>query len=154
MVEAKWVRREEAAVPSATGRRVLLVDDDRSFLEIAERLLNKEGYSPVCTDAPAAVAHLARVISPDIILLDILMPEVDGWAVLNALQRDPLTASIPVVMLSVLDDRKRAIAAGASAIVAKPLQRSELLRVLKGVLDARGVHDDDGLDVARASQAS
>ena len=132
---AKEVTRGLPAVPSSTGRRVLLIDDDRSLLEIAERLLNKEGFSPVSTDSPASAAHLARVIVPDIILLDILMPEVDGWSVLRALKRDPATAAIPVVMLSIVDDRKRAIESGALGVVAKPLQRAELLRMLNSVCD-------------------
>ena len=67
------------------------------------------------------------------------MPDVDGWAVLSALRRDPATADIPVVVLSVLDDRKRAIAAGAQAVVAKPLQRAEVLRVLQNIQHAKTV---------------
>ena len=131
----KEITRGLPAVPSATGRRILLIDDDRSLLDIAERLLNKEGFSPVSTDSPASAAHLARLIVPDIILLDILMPEVDGWSVLKALKRDPATAAIPVVMLSIVDDRKRAIESGALGIVTKPLQRAELLRTLKSVCE-------------------
>jgi CheY-like chemotaxis protein len=119
-----------SAVSVPLGRRILLVDDDRSFLEIAERMLNKEGFSPICTDQSASAAHLARTIKPDMILLDILMPDVDGWSVLRALKRDPATAAIPVIMLSVVDDRKRAIEFGAIGIVSKPLQRSELLRMV------------------------
>ena len=133
-IGSEGIMREQPAVPSSTGKRVLLIDDDRSLLEIAERLLNKEGFSAVCTDSPASAAHLARVLVPDVILLDILMPDVDGWGVLRALKRDPATASIPVVMLSIVDDRKRAIECGAHGIVAKPLQRTDLLNTLNTVL--------------------
>ena len=149
---AKEITRGLPAVPSSTGKRVLLIDDDRSLLEIAERLLNKEGFSPVSTDSPASAAHLARVIVPDIILLDILMPEVDGWSVLRALKRDPATAAIPVVMLSIVDDRKRAIQSGAQGIVAKPLQRAELLRMLNSVCD--GVEHAKKLRTTERTQAA
>ena len=74
-------------------KRILIVDDDRSFLELAERLLLKEGFSAISTNLPRSVRQLARTVRPDAILLDILMPDFDGWAVLDALQRDPVTPS-------------------------------------------------------------
>ena len=95
-------------------KRILIVDDDRSFLELAERLLLKEGFSAISTNLPRSVRQLARTARPDAILLDILMPDFDGWAVLEALQRDPVTANIPVVILSIIDEKKRALDAGAA----------------------------------------
>jgi CheY-like chemotaxis protein len=76
------------------------------------------------------VRQLARTVRPDAILLDIVMPDFDGWSVLEALQRDPVTASIPVVILSIIDEKKRALEAGAIGIVAKPVDRTELLRAV------------------------
>ncbi len=111
-------------------KRVLIVDDDRSFLELAERLLLKEGFSAISTNLPRSVRQLARTVRPDAILLDIVMPDFDGWSVLEALQRDPVTASIPVVILSIIDEKKRALEAGAIGIVAKPVDRTELLRAV------------------------
>ena len=61
------------------------------------------------------------------------MPDFNGWSVLEALQRDPVTASIPVVILSIIDEKKRAYDAGAAAIVAKPVDRTELLRAVNTV---------------------
>jgi CheY-like chemotaxis protein len=118
-------------------KRILIVDDDRAFLELAERLLLKEGFSAISTNLPRSVRQLARTVKPDAILLDILMPDFDGWAVLEALQRDPVTASIPVVILSVVDEKKRALDAGASAIVAKPADRTELLRAVNEACSPR-----------------
>jgi signal transduction histidine kinase/CheY-like chemotaxis protein len=111
-------------------KRILIVDDDRSFLELAERLLLKEGFSAISTNLPRSVRQLARTVRPDAILLDIVMPDFDGWAVLEALQRDPVTATIPVVILSIVDEKKRALDAGAAAIVAKPVDRAELLKAV------------------------
>ena len=120
-------------------KRLLIVDDDRSFLELAERLLQKEGFSAISTDLPRSVRQLARTVQPDAILLDILMPDFDGWAVLGALQHDPATASIPVVILSIVDEKKRALDAGAVAVVAKPVDRAELLRAVnEACKSARG----------------
>ena len=66
-----------------------VVDDDRAFLELAERLLLKEGFSAISTNMPRSALQLARTAKPDVILLDILMPDFDGWAVLEALQAGP-----------------------------------------------------------------
>jgi CheY-like chemotaxis protein len=120
----------ENPLPVKAKRRILVVDDDRSFLELVERLLLKEGYSAMCTNFPRSVRQLAKTARPDAILLDILMPDFDGWSVLESLKGDPATAGIPVVILSIVDERKRALDAGAAAIVTKPVDRSELLRAI------------------------
>jgi signal transduction histidine kinase/CheY-like chemotaxis protein len=120
----------ENPLPPKAKRRILVVDDDRSFLELVERLLLKEGFSAMCSNFPRSVRQLARTAQPDAILLDILMPDFDGWSVLEALKQDPATANIPVVVLSIVDERKRALDAGAAAIVTKPVDRSELLRAI------------------------
>ena len=118
-------------------KRILIVDDDRSFLELAERLLLKEGFSAISTNLPRSVRQLARTVRPDAILLDILMPDFDGWAVLETLQRDAVTASIPVVILSITDEKKRALDAGAAGIVAKPVDRAELLKAVDKACNPR-----------------
>src|SRR5207247_2155451 len=103
--------------------------------ELAERLLQKEGFSAISTNLPRSVRQLARTVRPDAILLDILMPDFDGWAVLEALQRDPVTVTIPVVILSIIDEKKRALDAGAAGVVAKPVDRAELLRAVNDACD-------------------
>lgn len=122
----------------AEGRkRVLVIDDDKGVLELAERLLNKEGFSVVATDHPAGALQLARSIKPDLVMLDVLMPECDGWTVLAALKADKATAQVPVVIMSIMDERKRALDAGAAAVLAKPIDRAVLLRTLTSVIAAR-----------------
>jgi signal transduction histidine kinase/CheY-like chemotaxis protein len=123
--------------PSSTSteskKRILIVDDDPAFLELAERLLIKEGFNVLCTDNPKGVLQLARTSRPDVVLLDILMPDFDGWSVLQVLKQDPVTAGFPVLILSVVDEKKRALDAGAYGIIAKPIDRAVLL---KAVFDA------------------
>jgi CheY-like chemotaxis protein len=119
------------AETAGNKKRIVVVDDDRAFLELAERLLIKEGFSALPTNNPKGVLQLARSAKPDVILLDLLMPDLDGWAVLKQLKRDPITARIPVIILSVIDSKKQALDAGAHAIVAKPIDRAELLRAVK-----------------------
>ena len=129
--------RADIATPAVAHaeakKRVLIVDDDPGFLELAERLLIKEGYNVLSTDNPKGALQLARVAKPDVVLLDILMPDFDGWAVLQALKQDPVTTTVPVLILSIVDEKKRARDAGAHAMLAKPIDRTALL---KAVADA------------------
>jgi signal transduction histidine kinase/ActR/RegA family two-component response regulator len=118
--------------------RLLVIDDDRSFLELAERLFIKEGYMPICTDAPQSALQIARTVKPTAIFLDILMPGFDGWDVLAALKADPSTADIPVFMISILSERSKAIAAGADGIVMKPLDAAKVKAALAGIRSVRG----------------
>lgn len=118
--------------------RLLIVDDDRNFLELAERLFQRENYTPICTDAPQSALQIARSVRPSAIFLDILMPGFDGWDVLAALKADPSTADIPVFMISILSERSKALAAGANGIVMKPLDASKVKAALAGLKASRG----------------
>jgi CheY-like chemotaxis protein len=135
-------RREAYAGLSAPAvhhklEKVLLIDDDRDFLELAERVLLKEGFSPVATDAPQSALQIARTVKPVAIFLDVLMPDMNGWEVLKSLQSDPATAQIPVVIMSVLDDQATARDNGAAALVTKPLDNGKLKSALKAARDWR-----------------
>ncbi|NOU04817.1 MAG: response regulator [Hyphomicrobiaceae bacterium] len=121
----------QTAVPFDQRKRVLIVDDDHAFLELADRMLRKEGLIAICTDAPGSALQLARTAKPDVVLLDILMPQIDGWAVLAALKSDPVTSHIPVIILSVTDERKRAIDLGAFDVLPRPTDRIELIQAIK-----------------------
>ncbi|MEO8685633.1 MAG: response regulator, partial [Devosia sp.] len=118
--------------------RLLVVDDDRNFLDLAERLFLKEGYAPICTDAPQSALQIARTVKPTAIFLDILMPGFDGWDVLAALKSDPATTDIPVFMISILSERTKALAAGADGIVMKPLDASKVKAAIVGLKAMRG----------------
>lgn len=118
--------------------RLLVVDDDRAFLELAERLFMKEDYTPICTDAPQSALQIARTVKPAAIFLDILMPGFDGWDVLAALKADPVTSDIPVFMISILSERAKALAAGADGIVMKPFDASKVKAALAGLKAVRG----------------
>jgi CheY-like chemotaxis protein len=127
------------AQPASTGgkqQKILLVDDDRSFLELAERLMLKEGYSPILTDAPESALQIARTVRPVAIFLDVMMPGLNGWDVLHTLQSDVATAAIPVIMLSVLEDQQRARDNGAVMLITKPLDGGKLKLAMKAAREA------------------
>lgn len=144
--EAEEDRQHREGYAAASGHlldhnqreRLLVVDDDRNFLELAERLLIRENYTPICSDAPQSALQIARTVRPSAIFLDILMPGFDGWDVLAALKADPLTADIPVFMISILSERSKALAAGADGIVMKPLDAAKVKAALAALKSARG----------------
>jgi CheY-like chemotaxis protein len=109
---------------------VLVIDDDPPTRDLLSRMLVKEGFQVLeAADGEAGIG-LARAERPDVITLDVLMPGVDGWGVLAALKDDPAVASIPVVMLSVTDERNLGFALGASEYLTKPIERARLSAVL------------------------
>jgi CheY-like chemotaxis protein len=109
---------------------VLIVDDDHGSLELAQQLLAAEGLVPLV--AASVVEGLALVAThrPALILLDVLMPERDGWEMLEMLKKDTHATACPVVMLTVDDDRQRSQAMGAAGHIVKPLTRAALHEAL------------------------
>lgn len=110
-----------------TGKRVLVVDDDPDMVRTLTSLLEPVGFRALgCTSGGQAVAK-ARDLRPDCILLDTVMPEINGFDVLRLLKADPATAEIPVVIISEGDDEHRAFELGAADCVRKLAEVDELL---------------------------
>ena len=130
---------------------VLIIDDDPTIRELMERHLKRGGYKVVLAEGGKVGIDLARSRQPDVIILDILMPEIDGWSVLRTLKADPSTEQIPVVMASILDERNRGFSLGASDYLSKPVDKDNLLKSIeKFVGQANGqlilvVEDDPDL---------
>jgi signal transduction histidine kinase/DNA-binding response OmpR family regulator len=128
---------ERTVTAVATGRprsgnnMVLVVDDDENIRDMVQRYLAQEGIRVECAASGEEGLKLARELNPSVITLDVMMPTMDGWAVLTALKSDPKTASIPVVMLTVLEQPEMGFALGATDYLTKPVDRDELSHVLK-----------------------
>jgi CheY-like chemotaxis protein len=138
-----------AAPPAPTEARtgtVLVIDDDASIRDIVQRFLAREGFRVVTAGGGEEGLRLARQLGPDAITLDVMMSGLDGWAVLAALKSEPATADIPVVMLTMMDDRNLGYALGAADYLTKPIDRDRLLAVLARYRRDRPilVVDDDG----------
>ncbi|UCF19267.1 MAG: response regulator, partial [Gemmatimonadota bacterium] len=110
---------------------VLVVDDDPAVRNIMVRMLTKEGYRVETAANGKAGLRAARELRPDVITLDVLMPEMDGWEVLSALKDDRELAEIPVLMLTIADERNMGFALGASEYMTKPIDRERLTATLK-----------------------
>lgn len=112
------------------GVTILVIDDDASALDLMQRLLVREGYRVLTAEDGRSGLELARTNKPDVITLDALMPEMDGWTVLGELKQDPELSDIPVVMITFVDEPNKGFALGASDYLTKPVERSQLLRIL------------------------
>jgi signal transduction histidine kinase/DNA-binding response OmpR family regulator/HAMP domain-containing protein len=109
---------------------VLVVDDDPAVRDLLKRFLEKEGFMvETASDGPAGLLR-AQEMQPDVITLDVLMPGMDGWAVLTSLKADPLTADIPVIMLSIVDDHDFGYSLGVADYLTKPVDRERLLSII------------------------
>ena len=107
---------------------VLVIDDDRKARELMARVLRKEGFAVVEAVNGEAGLRLAKEILPDVIVLDVFMPETDGWMVLQSLKQDRTTADIPVILCTVATERELALALGAAEFIQKPVEYEELAR--------------------------
>jgi signal transduction histidine kinase/CheY-like chemotaxis protein len=127
---------------------VLVIDDDPIIQELLQRLLEKEGYHVAMVSSSEEALQRARELQPDVITLDVMMPVKDGWSILSALKADALTAAIPVIMLTLLDNENLAFSLGAADYLTKPLQRERLLASVQRLLASRRegrilIADDD-----------
>ena len=129
---------EEPPRPPSRPRRappgigtVLVIDDEPAVRDLMQRFLAKEGFRVVTAAGGEEGLRRARELRPDAITLDVMMPGMDGWAVLSALKADPDTADIPVVMLTIVDDKNLGFALGAADYLTKPIDRERLVTVLK-----------------------
>ncbi|CAN5358413.1 hypothetical protein BH11ARM2_BH11ARM2_13010 [soil metagenome] len=109
---------------------VLVIDDDPAARDMMGRILAKEGYRAEFAPNGEEGLRLARELRPSVITLDVFMPGMDGWAVLQALKADPDTADIPVIIASMGGDRNVGFALGASDYLSKPVDRNRLIEVL------------------------
>jgi CheY-like chemotaxis protein len=110
---------------------VLVIDDEAAVRDLMQRFLTKEGFRVATAAGGEEGLRRARELRPDAITLDVMMPGMDGWAVLTALKADPEIADIPVVMLTIVDDRNLGYALGAADYLTKPIDRERLVTVLE-----------------------
>jgi CheY-like chemotaxis protein len=133
----------------ATGSKIHVVDDDPVVHEVLAATLTKEGFRVVHARNGTEALRLARDTMPDAVTLDVMMPQVDGWSVLGMLKSDPALAHIPVIMLTIVDNRGLGFSLGASEFMTKPIDRGRLVALLnRFAAPARGrlvliVDDDD-----------
>jgi two-component system, OmpR family, alkaline phosphatase synthesis response regulator PhoP len=118
-------------------KKILIADDEPHMLRVTELSLKKGGYDLVMARNGREAIEIARRDLPNLIVMDVLMPEVDGLTALKVLKEDPLTAGIPVIMFSArgqLVTRKDGQASGAALFITKPFSPTQLLNEARRLL--------------------
>jgi CheY-like chemotaxis protein len=115
----------------ASSGIVLVVDDDPSVLDLLQRLLAKEGYLPVVAISAFEGLDLAKKLVPALILLDVFMPELDGWQLLSMLKKEPELHGCRIIMLTVDDSIQKGITLGADGHLVKPVDRHGLMDLIR-----------------------
>jgi CheY-like chemotaxis protein len=126
-------RREQPREPgtdASSGKVLLCIDGEHAVHELMERLASREGYGFVAAANGEEGLKLAREKRPDLITLEVALPGIDGWTVLKSLKSDRELSGIPVVMVSISDDRDRGLAMGAADYLVKPVDRERLAGIL------------------------
>jgi PAS domain S-box-containing protein len=145
--------QQTSAAPSVrtgTGNAplILIIDDDITVRDLVGRFLEREGFSVAKADGGKEGLRMARELHPAAVTLDIMMPDLDGWTVLAAIKGDPDLVDLPVVLMTIVDEKNRGYALGATEYLVKPVDRQKLMDVLRGLCGSAGrpllmVDDDD-----------
>jgi adenylate cyclase len=142
------VAQDGSAPTPSMAPLILVVDDDPTVREVIGRFLERAGYSVVTAGGGKEGLRLAQELRPAAMTLDVMMPDLDGWTVLAAMKGDPTLADIPIVLMTIVDERNRGYSLGASDYLVKPVDRDKLIGVLRGICGSVGgkvllIDDDD-----------
>jgi CheY-like chemotaxis protein len=126
--------------------KVLIVDDNRAFLELNAAFLSLDGHQVLTTDSAQETLDLVRKQRPDIVLLDIVMPGMDGYQVCREIKEDPATRDTLVVMMTALagSSRTHSREAGADAYIAKPVPSRELRETIQALIKRQQAEREEG----------
>ena len=118
-------------------KKILIVEDEESLLKLESILLTSRGYEVAgVLNGKAALDHIATD-QPDLIILDIMLPEMDGFEVCRHIKANPDTSQIPVIMLTAKkssQDQKKGLDAGAAAYITKPFKSARIMEIIQGLI--------------------
>jgi len=122
-------------LPTAEQVPVLVIDDNVDTLQLLQRYLSGSHYRFIGTSDPQEGLALAEQLAPEIIVLDVMLPDVDGWELLGRLREHPKTRGVPIVVCTILPQEQLALTLGAAEFIRKPVSRRALLSVLDRQID-------------------
>lgn len=120
-------------------KKILIVEDEESLLKLESILLMSHGYDVTGVQNGRAALEQLAADKPDLVILDIMLPEIDGFEVCRRIKENPETRDIPVVMLTAKkssQDYDKGIAVGASAYITKPFKSAKIMEVIQGIFAA------------------
>ena len=123
--------------------KILVIDDEPEITEIVETFLSENGFQVAIENNPHAAVKKAQSFKPDVILLDIMMPGVDGYDICQALKKDTRFANVPIIFLTGkdrTDDMGRSFKSGGDMFIKKPFSCERLLEIVSIVLMSTGKH--------------
>ncbi len=123
--------------------KILVIDDEPEITEIVETFLSENGFQVATENNPHAAVKKAQAFRPDVILLDIMMPGLDGYDICEALKKDPGFANVPIIFLTGkdrTDDMGRSFKSGGDMFIKKPFSCERLLEIVSIVLMSTGKH--------------
>ena len=127
-------------LPKSVPKRILIVEDNELNMKLLNDVLEAYGYDIVKTDSGAAVLELARTHRPDLVLMDIQLPDVSGLDAVRQLKGDPETREIPVIAVTAFamaGDERRALDSGCDGSIAKPIMLREFLATIEEFLSGK-----------------
>jgi two-component system sensor histidine kinase EvgS len=138
-VPTRQLRAPEVKVSVSHGEapKVLVIEDDRDSAQVIQSYLTSSGYESLSCDQPQNAAKMVAEFRPDVITLDLLMKPSNGWEVLLQLKRDPRTANIPVIVVSIVDQPAIATTLGADEYLVKPVDKASLLAAVRRCLASK-----------------
>jgi CheY-like chemotaxis protein len=113
-----------------SSRLLLVIDDNEALVDLLDRYLDGMDYRVVAATDPVDGLRLCHELKPEAVLLDVMMPDIDGWELLQRIRNNPRTADIPVIICTVFNDAELAYSLGASRFLPKPVVREEFLDIL------------------------
>jgi DNA-binding response OmpR family regulator len=144
-----FVRRRPAIIEAALNeprrKKILITDDDPVIIELLQVNLEMEGYDVVSAANGYEAVEKAASESPDLVILDIMMPKMDGWTAREELLKSPKTAGLPVIFLSARAqqaDLRRGYEAGVAEYITKPFEPMELLAIIEHILNGTYTRSD------------
>jgi CheY-like chemotaxis protein len=134
VAQTSSTRQQETGAPTpelCRGEYVLVIDDDQTARDLVADYLRQAEFSVITAASGREGLRLAKQFHPLAITLDVMMPDLDGWTVLSALRGDPELSDVPVVMATVVDERRQGMALGAAGYLTKPIDRQEVVELMQ-----------------------
>lgn len=117
-------------------KKILLIEDDRDLVPILQTMLSQQGFDVSFSYNGAKALKMARSVKPDLILLDIMLPDTDGYTLCLKLKEDRELSAVPIIVITALnriDDQEKAIACGAADFIGKPFESARLLQKISKI---------------------
>lgn len=128
--------QEDPGVGTDRAKTLLIVDDEANIRELIRQELEPQGYKMLCADNGEAALQIVEKYRPDLILLDLMLPGMNGYEVLEEVRKQPASQNTPIIIVSILEDKEKGYASGADSYFTKPINAKALMAEIEKLLTA------------------